>query len=75
MNAKEIDELATHLEGEFSNQKDNDKTDKDIIRQQHVIDAQKDKKLQVRPVGTGYGKVVSAQNQQAVRIKGAGSGG
>ncbi|KKL78678.1 hypothetical protein LCGC14_2022460, partial [marine sediment metagenome] len=32
-------------------------------RQQHVIDAQKDKKLQVRPVGTGYGKLVSAQNR------------
>ncbi len=63
MNEKEIDELATHLESEFSNQKKNDQTDKDIIRQQHIIDAQKDKKLQVRPVGTGYGKLVSAQNR------------
>ena len=66
MNAKEIDELATHLEGEFGNQSKNDTTDKDIIRQQHVIDAQKDKKLQVRPVGTGYGKLVSAQNRSYV---------
>ncbi len=63
MNEKEIDELATHLENEFSDQKKNDQTDKDIIRQQHIIDAQKDKKLQVRPVGTGYGKLVSAQNR------------
>ncbi|KKM95983.1 hypothetical protein LCGC14_1182810, partial [marine sediment metagenome] len=63
MNEKEIDELATHLENEFANQKKNDLTDKDIIRQQHIIDAQKDKKLQVRPVGTGYGKLVSAQNR------------
>ncbi len=63
MNEKEIDELATHLENEFSNQRDNDTLDKGIIRQQHVIDAQKDKKLQVRPVGTGYGKLVSAQNR------------
>ena len=63
MNEKEIDELATHLENEFGNQKKNDQTDKDIIRQQHIIDAQKDKKLQVRPVGTGYGKLVSAQNR------------
>ena len=45
MNEKEIDELATHLEAEFGNQKKNDQTDKDIIRQQHIIDAQKDKKL------------------------------
>ncbi|KKL46322.1 hypothetical protein LCGC14_2346730, partial [marine sediment metagenome] len=28
MNAKEIDELATHLEGEFGNQSTNDTTDK-----------------------------------------------
>ena len=66
MNEKEIDELATHLENEFANQKKNDLTDKDIIRQQHIIDAQKDKKLQVRPVGTGYGKLVSAQNRSYV---------
>ena len=63
MNEKEIDELATHLAKEFSQQNDNDTIDKDIIRQKHVIDAQKDKKLQVRPVGTGYGKLVSAQNR------------
>ncbi len=60
---KEIDELARHLGNEFSNQKDNDTTDKDIIRQKHIIDAQKDRKLQVRPVGTGYGKLVTAQNR------------
>ncbi|KKN00964.1 hypothetical protein LCGC14_1132490 [marine sediment metagenome] len=63
LSEKEIDELATHLANEFSNQGSNDTTDKDIIRQQHVIDAQKDEKLQVRPVGTGYGKLVSAQNR------------
>ncbi|KKL88570.1 hypothetical protein LCGC14_1923390, partial [marine sediment metagenome] len=63
LNEKEIDQLADHLEKEFGSQKKNDILDKDIIRQQHVIDAQKDKKLQVRPVGTGYGKLVSAQNR------------
>jgi hypothetical protein len=63
MNEKEIDELATFLESEFNDQKKNDQTDKDIIRQQHIIDAQKDPKRQVRPVGTGYGKLVSAQNR------------
>ena len=50
---KEIDELAEHQKRTFSHQRDNDILDKDIIRQQHIIDAQKDKKLQVRPVGTG----------------------
>lgn len=63
MNEKEIDELATHLEKEFGSQKANDTTDKDIIRQKHIIDAQKDTKLQVKAVGTGYGKLVSAQNR------------
>jgi hypothetical protein len=60
---KEINELATHQEKTFSKQRDNDILDKDIIRQKHIIDAQKDKKLQVRPVGTGYGKLVTAQNR------------
>ena len=60
---KEINELATHQERTFSNQKKEDTFDKDIIRQKHIIDAQKDKKLQVRPVGTGYGKLVTAQNR------------
>jgi hypothetical protein len=63
LNEKEIDELARHLEKEFSNQRGNDILDKDIIRQKHIIDAQKDRKLQVRPVGTGYGKLVTAQNR------------
>lgn len=63
MNEKEIDELATQLEKDFNSQKTNDTTDKDIIRQKHVIDAQKDVKLQARAVGTGYGKLVSAQNR------------
>lgn len=63
LNEKEIDELAFQLHKDFGVQRDNDIRDKDIIRQQHVIDAQKDKKLQVRPVGTGYGKLVSAQNR------------
>ncbi|KKL12490.1 hypothetical protein LCGC14_2535250, partial [marine sediment metagenome] len=63
LNEKEIDQLADHQKRTFSNQRDNDILDKDIIRQQHIIDAQKDKKLQVRPVGTGYGKLVSAQNR------------
>jgi hypothetical protein len=60
---REIDELAEHQKTTFSNQRDNDILDKDIIRQKHIIDAQKDKKLQVRPVGTGYGKLVTAQNR------------
>lgn len=60
---REIDELAEHQKRQFSRQRDDDIRDKDIIRQKHVIDAQKDKKLQVRPVGTGYGKLVSAQNR------------
>jgi len=60
---KEINELATHQERTFSKQRDNDILDKDIIRQKHIIDAQKDKKLQVRPVGTGYGKLITAQNR------------
>ena len=60
---KEINELATHQERVFSKQRDNDILDKDIIRQKHIIDAQADPKLQVRPVGTGYGKLVTAQNR------------
>lgn len=60
---KEIDELATDLHKDFGQQRDNDKLDKDIVRQQHVIDAQKDKKRQVKPVGTGYGKLITAQNR------------
>lgn len=60
---REIDELAEHQKRQFSHQRDNDILDKEIIRQKHIIDAQKDKKLQVRPVGTGYGKLVSAQNR------------
>lgn len=63
MNAKEINDLATHLEKEFGGQKDNDQTDKDLIRQKHVIDAQQDPKRKVSPVGTGYGKLVTAQNR------------
>ncbi len=63
LNEKEIDELAFQLHKDFGVQRDNDILDKDIIRQKHIIDAQKDKKLQVRPVGTGYGKLVSAQNR------------
>ncbi len=66
LSPKEIDELAFHLVKEFSRQRDNDILDKDIIRQKHIIDAQKDKKLQVRPVGTGYGKLVTAQNRSYV---------
>ena len=60
---REIDEFAEHQKRTFSEQRDNDILDKDIIRQKHIIDAQKDNKLQVRPVGTGYGKLVSAQNR------------
>lgn len=60
---KQIDELATHLVNEFNNQGKNDKLDKNIIQQQHVIDAQKDRKRQVKPVGTGYGKLITAQNR------------
>ncbi len=63
LNEKEIDELAFQLHKDFGVQRDNDIRDKDIIRQKHVIDAKADKKLQVRPVGTGYGKLVSAQNR------------
>ncbi|KKN75210.1 hypothetical protein LCGC14_0382090 [marine sediment metagenome] len=63
LSAREIDELAEHQRRTFSHQRDDDIFDKDIIRQRHIIDAQKDKKLQVRPVGTGYGKLVTAQNR------------
>jgi hypothetical protein len=62
MNAKEIEELADHLDKQFDQQGKNDKLDQDIIRQQHVIEAQKDPKRNVVAVGTGYGKLVRSQN-------------
>ncbi|KKN34495.1 hypothetical protein LCGC14_0792900 [marine sediment metagenome] len=63
MNPKEIEELANYLGNEkFSQQAKNDKLDHDIIRQQHVLEAQKDAKINVVAVGTGYGKLVRSQN-------------
>ena len=62
MNPKEIEQLADHSEKEFTQQGKNDKLDQDIIRQQHVIEAQKDKSRNVVAVGTGYGKLVRSQN-------------
>ena len=56
MNPKEIEELATHLGNQFNQQSANDTLDHAIIRQQHVIEAQKDSKRNVVAVGTGYGK-------------------
>ena len=73
MNAKEIDELATHLVGEFSAQKDDDVRDKDIIRQKHVIEAQKDRKLQVKlehPLGAGgFSAAVPNVGQRPVHLR------
>ena len=62
MNPKEIEELATHLGNQFNQQSVNDTLDHAIIRQQHVLDAQKDSKRNVVAVGTGYGKLVRSQN-------------
>ncbi len=62
MNPKEIDQLAEHLNRQFQQQHLNDKLDHEIIRQQHVIEAQKDKSRNVVAVGTGYGKLVRSQN-------------
>ena len=62
LNAKEIEELADHLDKQFDQQTKNDKLDQAIIRQQHVIEAQKDPKRNVVAVGTGYGKLVRSQN-------------
>ncbi len=62
MNPKEIEELAKHLGEQFGQQSKNDKLDHDIIRQQHVIEAQKDSERNVVAVGTGYGKLVKSQN-------------
>ncbi|KKK66880.1 hypothetical protein LCGC14_2959660, partial [marine sediment metagenome] len=62
MNAKEIEQLADHLDTQFSTQSKNDKLDQAIIRQQHVLEAQKDSKRNVVAVGTGYGKLVRSQN-------------
>ncbi len=62
MNPKEIEELSTHLSNQFNQQAKNDKLDHAIIRQQHVIEAQKDFKRKVVAVGTGYGKLVRSQN-------------
>ncbi|KKL67208.1 hypothetical protein LCGC14_2137290, partial [marine sediment metagenome] len=62
LNAKEIDQLADHLGKQFHQQAENDKLDHQIIRQQHVIEAQKDTKRNVVAVGTGYGKLVRSQN-------------
>ena len=63
VNPKEIEELANYLGNEkFSQQSKNDKLDHDIIRQKHVLEAQKDAKINVVAVGTGYGKLVRSQN-------------
>src|SRR3989304_3498935 len=60
--AKEITQLAADLKAEFGGQQANDKLDSQLIRQRHVVDAQADPKRLVKPVGSGYGHLVTKQN-------------
>jgi len=62
VNPKEIEQLSDYLSKQFTQQGRNDRLDHEIIRQQHVIEAQRDKSRNVVAVGTGYGKLVRSQN-------------
>src|SRR3989304_8064403 len=63
---KEIPQLAADLKAEFGGQQANDKLDSQLIRQRHVVDAQADPKRLVKPVGSGYGHLVTKQNYAVI---------
>ena len=50
------------MKAEFGGQQANDNLDRQLIRQRHVVDAQADRKRLVKPVGSGYGHLVTKQN-------------